>query len=183
MKINLQTTKVNFGYVSARTIDMLRRELKETEPKDGQNKDPLSVYNDFKRIYDLTSRASDLQKTVIDTSGNNWKEKKTQQIVVRSHRYGGADNGNLEVFSIPRANIFDSPSSSDIIDTLEKAVEFAEKTEQDPYAHEIFDVYGWHGGVRENHQPMQYNRGMRSTLTENMLVSIYDNTLNLRSVK
>ena len=193
MKINnISATNPNFGHITKRTIDMVRSQVeghKVTKNGPGHyhlqsdyfcfNSDELS------KLYELSKRASKLEKSVIDTLGNDWEEENTKSIVVRSHCYGGGSRANISIFTIPISSIYEASLSDPkvVLETLERAVVYAEDTEKDPNAHEMYDEYGWHGGMTEYKASKYFPDGYGTGEGDIALKRIYDNTLNMRSTR
>ena len=184
--------KPAFGHISKRTIDMIRSHI-EGYRTDNKGNGAYSSGNGYQmlsgsqllKISQLTKKASELQKSVIDTSGNNWESCNTVPVfTVRSHCYGGETRGNRAVFCIPYESVLDNSITPDeVIDKFEQAVDYAAEVEDDPCAHEMFDEYGWHGGVRESARELNYYDRFKTPEHNKVLNNIYDYTLNLSSIK
>ena len=186
----VHTYRQSFGHISTRVVDMIRNDTEDYIPGNNNSNHPQNNYyianagynfldkEQLSRLHKLTARASKLYKSVIDTSGNNWAECLARTIVVRSHCFGGGDRSNIRVFPLEQEG-----NGDDALDVLEKAVEFAEATESDPCAHNVFDEYGWHGGVREC-KPIKYRFNRFYGIPENQLLSsIYSYTINFKTLR
>ena len=200
MKINnINSFTTNFGHISTRTVDMIRNHVEgyKKPPHNLSSDENNSSYipaNKYRflnmqqliRLEKLTARAAEMGKSVVDTTGNNWQENNSiPMFVVRSHCYGGGNRSNLEVFT-PTYNRSSENIKDDadyVIDALEEAIDYAQEVENDPNAHDIFDEYGWHAGVRECKTGRHSCDNFRNTRTNQVLYSIYDNTINLITIK
>ena len=201
MKINsLSAYKPSFGHISTRTIDMIRKHtegyrktINSSNPdENGSYYNNSSKYQFLNtqqliRLEKLTKKASDLQKSVIDVPNNSWAEDGSiPKFVVRSHIFGGGIRGNVEIFAPKYDEISDSIGAinpDSVLDSLEKAVDYAKEVEKDSNAHDVYDVYGWHAGIRDCKGISHRFDRFRSNGTNELLYLIYSNTLDLMTIK